>query len=435
MRKKAALILSALIAASTFAGVSASATEIQKTEEVTQKSATATSVTLKWKKTSDAKYDIKLSNGKNAKRSYKNIKTNKYTIPKLHAGKTYYIKVRAKKGKLKGAWSEVYTVYTAPKITYKWENGKLTASWTKMKKATSYNVKLELNFNKKNNYKVKNLKDTSYTFTKKKLKGLRVNKVYNILVRPYIDKQPLFTSKVKTRDIEVVGHRGRMDIAPENTLASFKEAHKSNYDSVEADYFETYSGEILISHDRILTACGSKADIRTLTLNTIKQYPIVKGTNVDKYSTQYLPTVDEVIRDISKYKMRLYLHTKDPNTSDNGFKKIAAAIKKYKMEGKVTVFSPSKPTFERIKKNKLQAGFLLLPANSQQVKDAITYAGSKNAYMVIFKYGDYINADLVSYAHSKKLRFGCYNINSTSTASTFTNMKPDFLITNYDYFS
>lgn len=435
MRKKIALILAFIISASAFSAFSADARGVKKVKKVKQTFATATSITLKWSKISRAKYEVKICSEKKAKRTYRNIKKNTYKLSKLQAGKTYAVKVRAKRYGVYGAWSKVYKFFTAPNIYYKWDNGKLKVNWTKMKRASSYNVKLELNSNKKKNKRFKNIKGTSCTFTKNQLPGLSINKVYNISVLPYSGKNKLRSNKKLTRDIEVIGHRGRMDIAPENTLASFKEAYKSHYDSFEADFWETYSGEILICHDSILTACGSKADIRTVTHNSIKRYPIKKGKNVKSYSTQYLPTVDQVIRDAASYKMKLYLHLKDPKTSDKGLKKIAAAIKKYKMEGKVTVFSSNKTAFERIVKNKIQSGYLKLPKNVSDAKEILKYAKGKTAKFVIFKFGSYITPDLIKYARSIKIRLGCYNVSDTKTGSIFSNLGGDFLITNNYYFN
>lgn len=435
MRKKIALILAITILSSAFSAFSADAAKVKKIAKIKQTSAKTTCAYIKWSKVSNAKYDVKICSEKKAKRTYKNIKKNKYKITKLQPGKTYAVKVRAKKYGVYGAWSKVYKIFTAPNIHYKWDNGKLKVSWTKMKRASNYNVKLELNYNKQKNKRVTKIKGTSYTFTKKQLPGLSINKVYNIIVLPYSGKTKLYSHKITTRDIEVIGHRGRMDIAPENTLASFKEAHKSNYDSVEADFWETNSGEILISHNNILTACGSKADIRTVTLNNIKRFPIIKGKNIKSYSTQYLPTIDQVVKAVSSYKMKLYLHLKDPNMSDKGLKKIQSSIEKYNMEGKVTVFSSYQSAFERIVKNKVRAGYLKVPKDVTQAKQFIKYAAGKSAKFIIFRFGSYITTDVIKYARSKKIRLGCYNVSDTKTGSTFTNLGGDFLITNNYYFN
>ncbi len=435
MKKKIALILAVLIAASTLSAVSTAATSLKKVAKVKQTASKTDSVSIKWSNIGNVQYEVKLSNGKTAKRTYKNITKNKYKITNLKAGKTYAIKVRARKRGIYGKWSDVYKVITAPKIAYKWTKGKLKVKWSKVKRATSYNLKVELNFNKKKKVRFTKLKTNTRTISKSDLSGLSLNKVYNVIVLPYKNDEKLFSTKITTRDIEVVGHRGRMDIAPQNTYASFKEAYKSGYDSVEGDFWETKSGDLIISHGNILAACGSTADVRTLTAATIKDFPIIKGKNVKKYDTQYLPTVEGLIKKISEYKMRLYLHLKDDATSDNGLKKIHAALQKYKMLGKTTIITSKPNAVERIVKNKMHAGFICLPKNETDVKNAIKFAHSKSAYLVIFKYETCINAGLIKYAHSNKLRMGCYNINDVNTACEFTDMGADFFVTNKYYFN
>ncbi|MCH5303757.1 MAG: hypothetical protein J1E41_02740, partial [Ruminococcus sp.] len=308
--------------------------------------------------------------------------------------------------------------------------GKLQASWTKVKGATSYNIRIELNANRKKFVRIKDITSTNYTISSKDLSGLSLNKVYRIVVRPYKKSTSLYSGSVTTRDIEIVGHRGRMDIAPENTMASFKEAYKSGYDSVEADFWETNSGDLLISHSNILTMCDSTESVKNLTSDTIKNYPIVNGKNIKSYSTQYIPTVNQLIKAVSKWKMRLYLHLKNANITDKGLKKIYNAINKYNVKGRVTVFSSNKEPFEKIVKAKIRAGFLTIPTGTKDITDSLAYAKKQSAKVVIFKFNEFMSADLIANAHSKKLKIGCYEVSNINTASTFYNMGADFIITN-----
>lgn len=436
MKRKISVILAIVILAASFNLFSASAVTVKKIAKIKQTASKSDSVSIKWSNISkDVKYDVKISNDKKAKRTYKDITKNSYKITKLKAGKTYALKVRAKKNKEKGEWSDAVKVTTSPKVTYNWEKGKLNASWTKVKGATSYALKVELNFNKNKYVRVKNITTNKYTISNKNLSGLSINKVYNVIVRPYKNGDPLFTGRIQTRDIEITGHRGRMDIAPENTMASFEEAYKAGYDSFEADFWETKTGEIIICHDSILTMCNSSQDIRNLTAATIKNYPIKVGTNIDKYKTQYLPTVDEVVKAVAGWKMKLYLHLKDPNITDNGLKKILTTVRKYGIKDKVTVFSPNKTAFERIVKTGLRPGFLNLPNSASDISKSLTYAGSKKAKVVIFRFTEDMSADLIKFGHSKGLKIGCYNVSNKTRGSIFTNMGPDFLITNKFFFN
>src|SRR5438445_179138 len=50
----------------------------------------------------------------------------------------------------------------------------------------------------------------------------------------------------------VIGHRGYCEIAPENTLPSFKLAKTAGADLVELDYYPTKDGELIVIHDATL---------------------------------------------------------------------------------------------------------------------------------------------------------------------------------------
>src|SRR5437588_6106460 len=47
----------------------------------------------------------------------------------------------------------------------------------------------------------------------------------------------------------VIGHRGYCQLAPENTLSSFKLAMAAGADLVELDYHHTKDGQLIVIHD------------------------------------------------------------------------------------------------------------------------------------------------------------------------------------------
>src|SRR5438034_7245043 len=47
----------------------------------------------------------------------------------------------------------------------------------------------------------------------------------------------------------VIGHRGYCQVAPENTLPSFKLAMAAGADLVELDYYHTKDGQLVVIHD------------------------------------------------------------------------------------------------------------------------------------------------------------------------------------------
>lgn len=367
---------------------------------------------------------------------FSNGKTTLKVKVGLAKKKLYKASVRAfflKGGKrVYGAWASSYM--TAPTVAaYKWSEQGLKLSWNKTEYATSYALKVT-DGNTGKHIRLSNISKNSYQLLNTDFNELDINRSLKITVRPYVGKKELNAGTKYTAPIEIIGHRGRMDIAPEGTLASFTEAAKAGYNSFECDYWETKSGDVLISHNNLLSKCGYPAmDIRTLTKATRKNYPIVKGANVSAYPTQYIPTAEQAIKNAATNKMKLYLHTKHSDVSDKALKKIVKWLKKYSMLDNTIVFCSNIGVVDRIVKAGLHAGYIKTPTSAAQEKTYIQTAQSHKAEVIIAQYSSLITEEIVSYAHFRGLKIGCYDINNVYTSRVFINTGADFLVTNNNF--
>lgn len=333
-----------------------------------------------------------------------------------------------------GKWSEYTYISPAPTVTYKWSNKGLKISWSEVKKASYYNLKVERTNNSNISVKYTNLNTNSYTVPFSALPFMNVNKTYKISVAPYKDDVKTNTGTVTTTDIEICGHRGAMDIAPQNTLISFQKAGEIGYDSIEADYWETKSGDLLILHDSTLKMCNKpEIDVRTLTEKKLRNYPIKKGPNVKQYDTQYIPTLNELVKLAAKSNLKLYLHTKNSNITDAGLKKVYKTINKHGMKNKTIVFSSNKTACKRIVKQGICAGYLIFPKSKADITSGVNYTKSVKAKVLICQHNEFMTSSGVKYAHKSKIKVGCYDVSDQTTASKFTNTGADFLITNNDF--
>ena len=62
---------------------------------------------------------------------------------------------------------------------------------------------------------------------------------------------------------KICAHRGMVNIKPENTISSFKEAMKYNIDSIELDVHLTKDNKLVVFHDFTLNRmCGVNNYIR-----------------------------------------------------------------------------------------------------------------------------------------------------------------------------
>ncbi len=92
----------------------------------------------------------------------------------------------------------------------------------------------------------------------------------------------------------IVGHRGASYDAPENTIASFKEAWRQNADGVEGDFYITADQQLVCIHDKDTKRTGGKKlVVNDSTLAELKklEYGSWKG---EQFKGEPIPTFAEV---------------------------------------------------------------------------------------------------------------------------------------------
>jgi glycerophosphoryl diester phosphodiesterase len=133
--------------------------------------------------------------------------------------------------------------------------------------------------------------------------------------------------------VAVIGHRGGRALAPENTLAAFRNAIRLGVDYVEIDVRATRDGHLVIMHDQTVdrTTNGTGA-VRDLDFATIRS--LDAGSKFDpKYAGEKVPTLDEVL-ELCRGKINIYLDHKEAPTDQ-----VLAAVKKHHMEKHVVVYN------------------------------------------------------------------------------------------------
>ncbi|QDU34792.1 Glycerophosphoryl diester phosphodiesterase [Poriferisphaera corsica] len=107
----------------------------------------------------------------------------------------------------------------------------------------------------------------------------------------------------------IVGHRGASYDAPENTVASYKQAWEQGADAVETDVYVTKDGQLVCLHDNNLDRTGGvRMDVRNAELDAIKQVEVgsYKG---EQYRGEKVPTLVEVLETVPEGKL-LYVEIK-----------------------------------------------------------------------------------------------------------------------------
>jgi glycerophosphoryl diester phosphodiesterase len=147
--------------------------------------------------------------------------------------------------------------------------------------------------------------------------------------------------------VEIIGHRGASEDAPENTLASFRLAWTQNADAAETDVYLSKDGEIVVIHDANTRRVGGRdAKVVDQTLAELKQLDIGRWKG-DQWANERIPTLAELLKVIPEGK-RLFIEIKcGPEIAPRLVQVLRAAEKRPEQ---TCLISFSYEVMERVKK-------------------------------------------------------------------------------------
>lgn len=112
---------------------------------------------------------------------------------------------------------------------------------------------------------------------------------------PSMAYQDLMSLKAHWGRPLIMGHRGAMGHAPENTMASFKLAHEMKVDAIELDVHLSRDGCLVVHHDEALErTTNGRGELADLTLEQLKQLDAGSHFSQD-FSGEQIPTLEEVL--------------------------------------------------------------------------------------------------------------------------------------------
>lgn len=150
----------------------------------------------------------------------------------------------------------------------------------------------------------------------------------------------------KPHKVDVIAHRGASGYAPENTVAAFDKARKMKADYIELDVQMSRDGKLVVIHDTTVnrtTDIDSKAPVKVKDLTLKELRKLDAGSYFGpQFTGERIPTFEKVL-DRYKGKIGLLIELKEPALYPGIEEKVAAALKKRKMDkpknGKVIVQS------------------------------------------------------------------------------------------------
>ena len=242
----------------------------------------------------------------------------------------------------------------------------------------------------------------------------------NILLLLFI----LFISScVSNNDIIVVGHRGAMGHALENTIESVKKAIELNVDGIEIDVFKSKNGEIVVYHDPFLSRLSnSNAFIEQISLDSIKNVELNGGLSI--------PTLKEVI-DVVPEKIFLNIELKGSNTALETNEIIIEYLKEFNLPPSKFIISSFR--WDELKKFRDLNRYIpiaILVDSLYKIDNAIKLAKEINA-IALNPNNKFITKKIVNKIQSNNIKVFPYTINSPKNIKRMKLMGVDAIITDY----
>lgn len=159
------------------------------------------------------------------------------------------------------------------------------------------------------------------------------------------------SSIVKKEDgCKFVAHRGRCEIAPENSKAALELGLSSNFDAIEFDIWPTIDKEFVVTHNKnIKEYCGVDVDVTKLTLAQATSYKITKGTGVDTYNNEHIPSLEQILTIAEKYPTKMLCIELKQTMTNEMLEKLMKTIKDHGLENRTKIITFYKSNITNIR--------------------------------------------------------------------------------------
>lgn len=246
----------------------------------------------------------------------------------------------------------------------------------------------------------------------------------------------------------VIGHRGYNQIAPENTLPSFKLAKAAGADMVELDYYHAKDGKLVVIHDEMLdrttdavakwgkkgVPIKSRTSDELCSLDAGKWFDVKNaGSHLPSYAGTPLPTLTESLDLIQDGNLTL-IHHKEGDAATclkllrgkNLINKVVVQsfdwnyLKDFHQQEPQQVLGALGPLDWR-------AGKKLTDAEKSLDKSWVDEVKRTGARVVVWN--NQITREAVSYAHQQGMKVWAYTINDPVVAVAMLDLGADGIIT------
>jgi glycerophosphoryl diester phosphodiesterase len=239
----------------------------------------------------------------------------------------------------------------------------------------------------------------------------------------------------ETRRPWVIGHRGAMGTAPENTLASFKQGLRQGADALECDVHLSKDRRLVVIHDETLDRTTSgHGHVKDRAWDQLRRLDAGAWFN-KRYRYERLITLPALLRWLRPRRtwrgepLRLFIEVKNDKVHYPRIaEEVARALRRGGLSDRVTVISFNHATARRVKVlcPAARTGLLWakpLPRWAARVR----WAGAG----AIFPRWGLVTRNLVDEAHRRGLFVGTWTVNDASAMKKMRRLNVDGITTNF----
>ena len=226
----------------------------------------------------------------------------------------------------------------------------------------------------------------------------------------------------------VIGHRGAMGHAPENTMASFHRGYEMGSDVIELDIHMSQDGELIVMHDGdVSRTTNGSGHIKDMTLAEIESLDAGSHFGTD-FKGERVPVLQEVLA-WAKDKVPLVVEVKgDPHPTEGIEEKLVFLLREQEMLDRVMAISFHHTSVKRVKELEPSVATGVLFTGRLVNSVEVARAALADSVRPSWKYW---STELVDEVHSAGLTASTWTVNDEETLEYLVGLGIDSIGTNY----
>ncbi len=241
----------------------------------------------------------------------------------------------------------------------------------------------------------------------------------------------MFSWRKLPRRPVMIAHRGSSAVAPENTLAAFRQAVEDGADAIELDARLTRDGHVVVFHDsRLQRTTNGRGRVRDMTLTELRKLS-AGGWFDRRFEGEKIPLLDEVF-DVVPPTMGINIELKTDRRHRLGhglFALCCRIVKRRHAEARVLLSSFNYRQLKRVKGlgKEFVTGVLFHPVRPLVKSPVKVVRRLGSEYLLIN--GSRLRKRFIENAHEEGLYVGEYTVNTTRRMERVLRYRLDVFFT------